>query len=140
MAVKARAGVLIRLLRIAAWAPLAVIALHSIAGRFLGHEPYVDPIMHFLGGAAAAFFALQSTSIASSILGTFQPVGRDLFAFGIACAAALCWEAGEFVSDRLLHTSVQRGLANTMRDLVLGAVGGVAYIAVERWTARRDLR
>ena len=52
--------------REALWAPIAVVVLHWAAGGLLGHEPYVDPVMHFLGGAAAAFFrSLASIRIAA---------------------------------------------------------------------------
>lgn len=137
---RARMGIASRLIRSAAWVPLAVIALHSIAGQLFGHEPYVDPMTHFLGGTAAAFFVLQASSIASAALGTLKPAGRDLLALGITCAAALCWEVAEFASDRVLGTNVQRSLDNTMRDLILGAVGGVVCIAVSRAIEARRAR
>ncbi len=118
--------------RRAAWAPLTVIVLHSVAGHYFGHEPYVDPVMHFMGGVAAAYFMLNSASLAQTVLGVLTPLGRDMLAFGITGSAALMWEVGEFVGDQLRGTNVQRGLNNTMRDLILGVSGGVICIALKR--------
>lgn len=88
--------------------------------------------MHFMGGVAAAYFVRSSAPIAQAILGVLTPLGRDMLAFGIAGSAALMWEVGEFVGDQLRGTNVQRGLNNTMRDLILGVSGGVLCIALTR--------
>jgi hypothetical protein len=88
--------------------------------------------MHFMGGVAAAYFMLNSASLAQTVLGVLTPLGRDLLAFGITGSAALMWEVGEFVGDQLRGTNVQRGLNNTMRDLILGVSGGVICIALPR--------
>ena len=124
---------IIRVARQAAWAPLCVLVLHEAAARLLGHEPYVDPAMHFLGGAAAAFFIRYAASVADRLVGAPTEAALDLLAFGLTCAVALLWELGEFAADRFIGTHVQRGLENTMRDLVLGLVGAILYL----WTRRR---
>lgn len=105
------------------WAPLVVIVLHYIAGGIFGHEPYVDPIMHFSGGAAAAFFFWQAATCSKGILGNLTPLALALLAFGLASAAAVGWEIAEFASDVFLRTNIQRDIANTMRDLILGLLG-----------------
>jgi hypothetical protein len=79
-----------------------VVVLHSTGGHFIGHEPYLDPVMHFLGGVAVAFFVLR-LSATTAFLARLEPIGRGLLAFGSVCAAALVWEAGEFASDQLLR-------------------------------------
>lgn len=121
-----------RLARRAAWAPVSVLVAHSVGGFLFGHEPYVDPVMHFLGGVAAAYFTLQATTVAATIVGRLEPIGRDLLAFGVTCAAALCWEVAEFTGDQIRRTNVQRGLGNTMRDLILGASGGIVCLVLFR--------
>lgn len=126
--------------REAAWAPIAVLILHEVAGRIWGHEPHVDPVMHFLGGLAAAFFFRHAASTAGTLLGRPTPLALDLLAFGLTCAVALFWEFGEFASDRLLRTTVQRGLQNTMRDLMLGVSGGFLYLAARRFMPRSTPR
>jgi hypothetical protein len=50
----------------------------------------------------------------------------------LTCAAALFWEFGEFIGDQYRGTYVQRGLGNTMRDLLLGTLGGIVFIVAAR--------
>ena len=119
---------------------MAVLILHAVGGRMLGHEPYVDPIMHFLGGTAAALFLRHAASVAGRQLGVLTKLGLDLLAFGLTCATALFWEFGEFASDLLLGTRTQRSLGNTMRDLALGVGGAVAYLAIKRAMGRIEKR
>ena len=123
---------LVRLARDAAWAPVSVLILHEVAARSFGHEPYVDPVMHVLGGMAAAFFLRYASSIAGRWLGAPSATALNLLAFGLTCAVALAWELAEFASDQYLGTRAQRDLGNSMRDLVLGVSGAIAYLAIRR--------
>ena len=112
----------------AAWAPLSILIAHTVAGAIFGHEPVVDPIMHFLGGAAACYFFRRAAELASSVLGTMKPLALDLFSFGLAGTMAVFWEIGEFTGDRLFRGHAQRGLSNTMRDLILGLAGAIVCL------------
>lgn len=124
------------LLLSAAWAPLAVLVLHAWAGAFFGHEPWVDPIAHCLGGAAIAFFVRRAAGTAREALGAISPLGLDLLAFGLAVSAAVAWELGELASDLFLGTRIQVDARNVLRDLALGAAGAIAYVAASRVTRR----
>ncbi len=123
-------NVVVRISREALWAPLAVVLLHSLAGGWLGHEPYVDPVMHFAGGVAAAFFFWRSAECCQRYLGNLSVIGLALLAFGLATFAAVAWESVEFLRDTYRGTSMQRGLANTMRDLFLGVSGAVLFVGM----------
>lgn len=131
--------------RKALWAPVAVLIVHWLAGGWLGHEPFVDPVMHFSGGLTAAYFFWHAASYARRYLGDLSPLGLGLLSFGLTTAAAVGWEMAEFVGDRLRGTHVQVDLANTMRDLILGIAGAVVYLGIGRWllrarsNARREL-
>lgn len=125
-----------RLAREAAWAPGAVLVLHLVAGALFGHEPLVDPVIHLLGGVAAAYFFQRAASIAGLFLGATTRLGSDLLAFGLTNAAALFWEIGEFALDHLARTNTQGDLGNTMRDLIFGVTGAVLYLATNRLVAR----
>jgi hypothetical protein len=120
--------VILQICRRALWAPIIVLIAHGIAGKLFGHEPYVDPIMHFSGGLAIAFFCWRSCFLSPELFGKPSRLGIDLLAFGLTCAAALFWEFGEFIGDRVRGTNVQRGLQNTMRDLFLGTLGGLVFL------------
>jgi hypothetical protein len=120
-----------RIVRDAAWPGLVVLAAHGILGKVLGHEPYVDPLMHFLGGVAAAYFFVRLLTLLPDVFGEPPPVTRYLFALGLTCAVALLWEFGEFLSDALLGTRIQRSIGNTMRDLFNGMLGALVFIATD---------
>jgi hypothetical protein len=118
----------LKISRVAAWAPLSVLIGHSIFARFFGHEPYVDPVMHFSGGVAAAYFFRKASAMGAEVLGALTEVVRDLLSFGLTCSIALFWEIAEFSSDTFLGTNVQTSNANTMRDLILGIVGALVFL------------
>jgi hypothetical protein len=124
--------IIFRVARDAAWAPLGVIVLHEVSARWLGHEPFVDPTMHVLGGMAAAYFLRYACSLAEQWVGTPTPTGLDLLAFGLTCAVALLWEFGEFAADQYFGTHTQLGLGNTMRDLAMGLGGAIVYLLARR--------
>lgn len=109
------------------WAPVAVVVLHWLIGGWLGHEPVVDPIMHFSGGVAAAFFFWESSIRGRRYVGDLSPLALALLSFGMASALAVGWELCEFVVDEVRGTNIQRGVANTMRDLALGLAGAFLF-------------
>ena len=121
-----------RLARDVLWAPATVVIMHSIAGALFGHEPYVDPVMHFSGGVAVAYASRHAVVIGTDVFGRLTPLAADLFAFGATSAAAVLWEIAEFASDQLVHTRVQLGLGNTMRDLIVGLTGAAVFLIVRR--------
>jgi hypothetical protein len=117
---------------VAIWAPITVLVLHSILGGMFGHEPYVDPVIHFLGGVAAALFFWRAAFYSGRYLGVLSPLALGLMAFGLAATAAVVWEIGEFASDLFLGTNIQRDVSNTMRDLILG-VSGAGLLVMISW-------
>jgi hypothetical protein len=129
--------IFLRISRVAAWAPLSVLIGHSIFARVFGHEPYVDPVMHFSGGVAAAYFFRKVGELAPEALGALTEDARDLLSFGLTCSIALFWEIAEFSSDTFLGTNVQTSNANTMRDLILGVVGALVFLTFRRFSLRK---
>jgi hypothetical protein len=118
----------------AGWAPAAVFALHVLASRvfFLyALYPSTDIAMHLLGGIAISFFFWRTGALASraGVIGPFNRAGLVVMTFGLTCAAAVFWEFAEFLSDRYLGTSAQRGLADTLKDMLLGIVGCVVFLS-----------
>ena len=120
----------VRLLREAAWAPVAVLILAAILARLPDARELWAPL-HVFGGAALAFFFFQAIGIAGHSLGTLSPLGRHVLAFALACTLAVLWEIGEFVWDGIAGTRLQEGLADTMIDLICGVCGaGVALVLI----------
>jgi uncharacterized membrane protein (DUF485 family) len=118
-----------RLLRRAAWAPIAVLILHAIVAE----TPYrqrLDFAMHFSGGAAIAYFLFVALHEFREWLGTPTPFGRYIFSFAMACTVGVFWEIGEFISDVFLHTHIQKAVSETMSDLVADATGALFALAL----------
>jgi hypothetical protein len=118
--------------REAAWAPASVWVAHEMAARMFGHEPYVDSVMHFLGGGAMAFFVHRVCRLGGILLGAPSRLVIDLLAFGLTSSVAVMWEMGELLSDRFLGTHAQLGGVNTMRDLFLGMLGAAVCLGAMR--------
>jgi hypothetical protein len=130
-------GVLTGLLREAAWAPAGVLVLSVIAIA----SPYAEDLywpLHFLGGAALAFFFFQALRITGDLVGPVRVRARYVFAFALACTVAIFWELAEFAVDEIAGTQLQEDLWDTMVDLLLdllGAAVGLGWVAIRH--ARR---
>lgn len=108
-------------------APIVVALLH-IAAMLLGwYEQiiWLDIPMHFLGGVSigiSAYFFLVHTKVQTS---NFD---NKLFGFLVILAltglAAIAWEILEYSLDTMFNTELQRSIADTMKDLAFGLIGG----------------
>ncbi len=93
--------------------------------------------MHFLGGAAVAFFVRRSAQIAKAYVGPMTPLGLDLLAVGLTCLIALLWEFGEYLSDIWLGTNTHPTVAHTLADLFFGVAGAIGFVAAHAlWRLR----
>jgi hypothetical protein len=118
-----------RLLYRAGWAPIGVLILHAIVAKTFLRQP-LDFAMHFLGGAAIAFFLFEAIHRFRDLLGTLTSFGRYVFAFALACTVGLFWEFGELFSDTFLHTHIQKTLHETLSDLIADASGATTSLVV----------
>lgn len=123
-------------LREGAWAPALVVGLHVVA--MVGFDayrrlPWLDIVMHFIGGAAIALFLARASVNGSrfGFLGPFHRATHVLLAGSLTCVAAVVWEWAEFAVDQALGTSHQPGVGDTMADLMLGCAGGAAFLLAE---------
>ena len=120
-------------LRRGAWAPVLVFSIHVI-GAAVFHVyrriPDFDVPMHFFGGVAIAYFfgAAYRAGLESKLLGEPSRVVFPLVVIGWTCLAAVIWEFSEFISDATWKTHTQPSLDDTMLDLLMGLLGGGAYL------------
>jgi hypothetical protein len=128
-------------LRRAAWAPVLVFGIHvvgiwsvDIYRRF----PDFDIFMHFAGGVAIAHFFGTSvqTAIRSRLLGEPADVLVPPLILGLTSLAAVVWEFAEFLADHLFGTHSQPSLEDTLLDLLMGLLGGAAWIIGHFWRTR----
>ena len=129
-------GVEIRHLVVTAgWAPLAVVAAHAVAAALFGHEPRLDPAMHFLGGAAIAYFLNHALATWKAAFGHPAPLVRRLVVFCMATTVAVFWEFAEYFAGAALGLYSQMSLRETMGDLVFGCAGAGVFLAVNAFPA-----
>ena len=90
--------------------------------------------MHFAGGVAIAYFIAKSiaTTAGKRLLGELTPVGASVVVLSLVCSSTVLWEFAEWTTDRLRWTRAQGGLDDTMSDMFVGLVGGLAYLLVCR--------
>lgn len=117
----------------AGWAPALVVILHALLGEYFGHEPFVDPVAHFAGGMAIAYFFHKLMIVYPERVGNPTLFVRGIALIGLAALAALAWELMELFSDMLFKSFIQFSAANTLRDLSLGVAGAcVTAVLVAR--------
>jgi hypothetical protein len=111
--------------------PLAVLLLLHPVFLFFGTYsiPHLDSAMHLAGGMALGMFVLGILACAVS-RGWCPDPGRYLalvLVVSLVTTGAVCWEFYEWVSDRVFGTRLQHSVADTVKDLLLGLLGGVLY-------------
>lgn len=127
-----------KLLLRAGWAPAAVLMFHAVVAKTVWREP-LDFTIHFLGGAAIAYFFFYALQYLERLVGPTSGFGRYLFAYALACAEGLNWEFVERFYDVYLHTHIQQSVQETMSDLIgdaCGAASGLLLLFLVRCLCR----
>ena len=108
----------------------ALIFLHAVFMLFDVYSiPHLDSFMHLAGGAALGMFVYGMLAYAVSMRWCRDP-GKPvtlILVVSLVVSGAVCWEFYEWVSDRIFGTAMQLTLADTLKDLFLGLLGGVLY-------------
>lgn len=118
-----------RLLLRAGWAPILVVLAHQCVAGTKWSKP-LDFWMHFSGGAAIAFFLFHSLRAFPQWFKTSTILGDLLFAFGLALAIGVFWELGEWASDLVLHTQIQKYVHEILKDLLADTCGAISSLAL----------
>lgn len=129
----------LRSFRQAAWAPL-LVWLVSLAAALsfnaFNRYPWLDAPAHFFGGMAMTYFFAVGIDHAQRKTHRISWQQQLLLAVVLAMIVALGWEGGEYLSDRLLGTSTNHGVADTLGDLGFGLCGSIV-IALARIRVHR---
>jgi len=121
----------------AGWAPSFVFAAHVVLDQgfhLYGRFPRLDMPMHVIGGLAISFFFLGCwrAAVAQGAAGRPARGLTPLIVILSTAMATILWEFAEFGSDRLLKTSVQTSVEDTLSDILLGLAGGLV-VAIASW-------
>lgn len=107
-------------------------AVGSVLNLYRTFDPY-DKIVHFGSGLLLAAFGVM---LADYFLHRMEinPVHKKtavlltaLLAFLTASAGAGIWEIFEFATDKLAGGGMQRGMVDTLTDMIAGNLGGFGY-------------
>ncbi len=114
----------------------------SVLNLYRSFGPY-DKIVHFLSGVLIAAFGMMliwklfernrvDYHQKSKLLGP-----SVLFAIAAAGAGAGVWEIIEFTIDIIVSGGMQRGMVDTITDMIAGNLGGLLYGLLIFWKYRK---
>ena len=112
----------------ALWAPPAVFAAHYLVTEWVEHEPYVDPVMHFAGGAAIALCFWHFILGWERYRGSAVIANKVLVSFVLTMFVGIAWEAMEYFLAGYRGYAQYWSLSNTRRDLILDAAGAIVLL------------
>ena len=114
--------------------PTIVYLVHVVVRTLGGYEifPDIDIPFHYLGGLSIAYSCARVLSYLESekLTAALHRGYFLLLLFSITATVAVFWEFAEFLSDRVLNTSLQPSIANTMHDQFLGILGGGTWALI----------
>lgn len=133
-------GWIVRTLREAAWAPLAIFLFYLLALSLQLYErfPPLDIPTHFLGGMAITYFYRTAIRQAQTLVGGIPAPIQVLLAFTSTGTTAVFWEFYEFIIDFFFHRQMMLGVANTMLDFFMGLSG--ALVVSLFYQSRKSVR
>ncbi len=87
---------------------------------------WYDLVLHGLSGFVGPVIMLYFWR---KYIGSCPKASGAFCLFLIAMGFAAIWECWEFIADLLVHEGAQRGLTDTMTDILITAVGAVVFVA-----------
>jgi len=108
-------------------------AYHLYAGLY--EKFSADTLLHFLGGLSIAYSAYQAIYLAekNDWMMIKKPYLKAFIIIATVILAAVVWEMYEFSSDQFLGTNYQPSNADTMKDLIMGMLGGIIFCLSFIW-------
>lgn len=106
----------------------------SVMNLYRSFDPY-DKIVHYASGLLLAALGMMIVTYMLKRYGFNERKIATMtaltlcFAFLTASAGAGIWEIFEFVSDKIAGGSMQRGMEDTLTDMIAGNLGGLTYVA-----------
>jgi hypothetical protein len=114
-------------LRESAWAPLSVIGMYLLGLALHLFEPYpkLDIPIHFLGGVAITYLYRSAIRNSQKTLGEIPYAIQVLLAFTSTGTTIILWEFYENVLDFIFKAHNVLGLADTLKDMLMGLLGAL---------------
>ncbi len=116
----------------------------SILDLYRSWGPY-DKIVHLFSGALLAAFGLLIIKLLLQKYSKVDVAHMSMFAIPIVFAAVMfssgcagIWEIFEFTADKLAGGGMQRGMVDTITDMIAGNVGALIYGIVFIIRSKKD--
>lgn len=110
---------------------VSVPILFHVVGGILGlyvKIPWWDVLTHFMSSVTVCLFAVYCMIVVDAYFAeiSFTMPIVIIFVVMISLAGGALWEIGEYISDKIFGTHEQKGLDDTMKDLIVDLLGGLA--------------
>lgn len=100
--------------------------LGSIMNFYRSIDSY-DKVVHFFSGLLIAAFGYVFITKLLPVIDQRTKLIACIFAFLFASAGAGIWEIFEFATDKMAGGGMQRGMVDTVTDMIAGNIGGMLY-------------
>lgn len=120
------------------WLAILIIVIHIFFLFFNLYDsiPWLDILMHFLGGMWAGFFSYLI--LINGINFNFSGIKFLIILVSASAFIGVLWEFLEFIMTRLTSIPMQGTLQDTMGDLLMDIIGGiVSWILLELSSNKR---
>ena len=116
---------------------LFVFQIISIIFSLYWRMPWIDNIMHFLGGGAAAIGMIWWTFYSAKVSASAKNLPKfyaAIIILGFTALVGVFWEFYELIIDRLITKNnyisllQQGGLLDTLKDLFVDLLGGAVAV------------
>jgi hypothetical protein len=111
--------------------PLAVLMVLHVVFLFFGlySVAHLDSVMHLAGGIVLAMclYGFLDSAIGKGWCPDPGKIVSAILVVSLVTTGAVCWEFYEWISDRLFDTHLQPSVTDTVKDLLLGFIGGALY-------------
>ena len=119
----------ISLVRALGWPALLFLATETIGRTTNLFEayPWLDNPLHFFGGFLISITANEFFLYCRNkgYVGKMHPLIYAMILTTFVVTVAVFWEFHEFLRDFYFHTHLQSSEADTMKDLLVGMIGGL---------------
>jgi hypothetical protein len=121
-------------LRESAWAPLSVIGFYLLGLLFGWYDSYppLDIPTHFFGGIAITYFFRSAIRNSQNLFGGIPFPVQVMFAFTCTGTTIILWEFYENILDFLFQAHNVLGLADTIKDMLMGLLGALVLTVFYR--------
>lgn len=121
------------------------IKLHLVLHSFFGHfmhfydfVPFWDKMLHFFGTFIVAWFFFHALINDSKYWSKLGERRAGFEAFLLSNFAGILWEIAEFIVDKIFSIGAQRGLDDTMFDLIFNVFGSYFGVRFAQRIERGD--